>query len=169
MNSVTEGSSRGVPMVCIPLFSEQSRNANLLKYRGTAVVVEKKDLMNGKVLEAAINEILINDNPKVGRSRIGFYGKLADILVDAGHDVTVYEPTIEVNLSSKGIGSKKAKMVERPCDFEVLFNSDEAQGDVWSIEPLGLFAFQKFVYYNEELVTNSNAIISKTTTIQNMS
>ena len=62
MNSVTEGSSRGVPMICIPLFSEQSRNANLLKYRGTAVVVEKKDLiMNGKVLEAAINEILIND------------------------------------------------------------------------------------------------------------
>uniref|UniRef100_A0A914D4R4 glucuronosyltransferase n=1 Tax=Acrobeloides nanus TaxID=290746 RepID=A0A914D4R4_9BILA len=61
MNSVTEGSSRGVPMVCIPLFSEQSRNANLLKYRGTAVVVEKKDLMNGEVLEAAINEILIND------------------------------------------------------------------------------------------------------------
>ena len=27
---------------------------------------------------------------------------------------------------------------------------------------------KKFVYYNEELVTNSNAIISKTTTIQNM-
>ena len=61
MNSVTEGSSRGVPMVCIPLFAEQLRNANLLQYRGTAVVVEKKDLMNGEVLEAAINEILIND------------------------------------------------------------------------------------------------------------
>ena len=30
-------------------------------------------------------------SPKVGRSRIGFYGKLADILVDAGHDVvTLY-------------------------------------------------------------------------------
>ena len=27
---------------------------------------------------------------------------------------------------------------------------------------------KKFVYYNEEPVTNSNAIISKTTTIQNM-
>ena len=27
---------------------------------------------------------------------------------------------------------------------------------------------KKFVYYNEELVANSNAIISKTTTIQNL-
>ena len=29
--------------------------------------------------------------------------------------------------------------------------------------------FKKFVYYNEELVTNSNAIISKTTTIHRLS
>ncbi|TKR62008.1 hypothetical protein L596_026029 [Steinernema carpocapsae] len=60
MNSISEVSRRGVPVITIPLFGDQIRNAHMVKRLGTAVVVEKTDLTNSNVLEAEIREVLEN-------------------------------------------------------------------------------------------------------------
>ena len=57
INSIMEGSFSGVPMICIPLFGDQRRNSVLLKYRKTGFLLEKMEIMEGK-LERAIKTII---------------------------------------------------------------------------------------------------------------
>lgn len=52
MNSVTEAASRGVPLICIPLFAEQKRNAVMVQYRKIGIMLEKPDIMAGKLYES---------------------------------------------------------------------------------------------------------------------
>jgi len=61
MNSVMEGSTKGVPMICIPIFGDQTRNAMLLVRKGMAVKVEKTEITKDNIV-AAIKEIINNDN-----------------------------------------------------------------------------------------------------------
>uniref|UniRef100_A0A914D3A4 glucuronosyltransferase n=1 Tax=Acrobeloides nanus TaxID=290746 RepID=A0A914D3A4_9BILA len=60
MNSVQEGSSKGVPMVMIPLFADQYRNSKMLEYRKMAVVLDRKELTVEKLTEAL--KKIIEDN-----------------------------------------------------------------------------------------------------------
>ncbi|KAI1726133.1 UDP-glucoronosyl and UDP-glucosyl transferase domain-containing protein [Ditylenchus destructor] len=57
MNSVIEGGSKGVPMICIPVFADQKRNAKLLERRGTALILDKGK-MNKDDVVAAIKKII---------------------------------------------------------------------------------------------------------------
>ncbi|KAE9546521.1 hypothetical protein FO519_010267, partial [Halicephalobus sp. NKZ332] len=63
MNSVTEAASKGVPMICIPIFADQPHNAKMLEDRGTAVVVDKNDISK-KTIVAAIKKIIENPEYK---------------------------------------------------------------------------------------------------------
>ncbi|KAJ1361561.1 hypothetical protein KIN20_020841, partial [Parelaphostrongylus tenuis] len=56
-NSVLEALSFGKPMVAIPLFADQLLNARIMKKRGVAVVIDKRDL-NYSNLRAAIRDVL---------------------------------------------------------------------------------------------------------------
>jgi UDP:flavonoid glycosyltransferase YjiC (YdhE family) len=60
MNSVQESSSKGVPMVCIPVFADQLRNAKMVEYRGIGVTLNK-DSLTTEDFTAAIKEVLEND------------------------------------------------------------------------------------------------------------
>jgi glucuronosyltransferase len=57
INSINEATAAAVPLICIPLFAEQLRNAIMVEYRGIGIKVEKKEIMEGR-LEETIKTIL---------------------------------------------------------------------------------------------------------------
>jgi hypothetical protein len=61
MNSVMEGSTKGVPMICIPVFGDQNRNARLLVRRGMGIVIDKTEVTKEKIVDA-IKEIINNES-----------------------------------------------------------------------------------------------------------
>lgn len=58
-NSLSESLYSATPMVLIPLFADQFRNANLAKQRGVGLVVEKPEF-NADFISAQIKRILTN-------------------------------------------------------------------------------------------------------------
>uniref|UniRef100_A0AC35GC96 Glucuronosyltransferase n=1 Tax=Panagrolaimus sp. PS1159 TaxID=55785 RepID=A0AC35GC96_9BILA len=61
MNSVMEGSTKGIPMICIPVLGDQIRNSQLLIRRGTAIKIDKTHVTKEKIV-AAIKEIITNES-----------------------------------------------------------------------------------------------------------
>ncbi|VDO84540.1 unnamed protein product [Heligmosomoides polygyrus] len=57
MNSVHEATYFGKPMIAIPLFGDQFRNADNLRRRGLAVMINRPDL-NRNTLATALHEVL---------------------------------------------------------------------------------------------------------------
>ncbi|GMS96559.1 hypothetical protein PENTCL1PPCAC_18734, partial [Pristionchus entomophagus] len=60
-NSVTESAGAGVPLICIPIMSDQYRNAKQIERNGVGIMLNKDDLGQIGPLEAAI-EMIIKDN-----------------------------------------------------------------------------------------------------------
>uniref|UniRef100_A0A7E5A1T3 glucuronosyltransferase n=1 Tax=Panagrellus redivivus TaxID=6233 RepID=A0A7E5A1T3_PANRE len=52
MNSITECAHAGVAAVAVPLFGDQPRNAKMLEYRKTAVIVDKQDITAENLIKA---------------------------------------------------------------------------------------------------------------------
>lgn len=59
-NSVLEAAMNGVPMVVVPLFFDQFRNAKMVEYRGIGISVEVENLSRDK-LKKGLGEILYNE------------------------------------------------------------------------------------------------------------
>jgi UDP:flavonoid glycosyltransferase YjiC (YdhE family) len=59
-NSILESTINGVPILTIPLFFDQIRNANCAKNRGHARILTKDDLLNEEKLREEIAEMLEN-------------------------------------------------------------------------------------------------------------
>ncbi|KAI6193635.1 UDP-glucuronosyltransferase [Aphelenchoides besseyi] len=72
-NSMTEAHFSGVPVVAIPLFTDQPRNALLAKFRGVGIIVSKQNITRDALVEA-IHEIITNSNYKQKRDRFGQNG-----------------------------------------------------------------------------------------------
>ncbi|KAK0426594.1 hypothetical protein QR680_009791 [Steinernema hermaphroditum] len=70
MNSILETSTRGVPLLSIPLFGDQTRNAEMVKRFGTAKVVDKGALTDADAFEAHIREALENPSYRKNASRL---------------------------------------------------------------------------------------------------
>lgn len=68
--SVTELALLGKPAVMVPLFADQSRNANMLKRHGGAAVLTKFDLADYKALEEAIERVLNSDEYRKNAERL---------------------------------------------------------------------------------------------------
>ncbi|KAK6056459.1 hypothetical protein COOONC_06034 [Cooperia oncophora] len=49
-------------------------------------------------------------NPKCGYSHMNFMGKIADVLVDAGHEVVTFQPVIETIFA--GNGTTKSRLIQ---------------------------------------------------------
>uniref|UniRef100_A0A914Q412 glucuronosyltransferase n=1 Tax=Panagrolaimus davidi TaxID=227884 RepID=A0A914Q412_9BILA len=60
-NGLLESAIRGCPVIVIPIFADQQRNAKMAEYRGFGIVVEKTNL-EGSALKSAIQTILNNPN-----------------------------------------------------------------------------------------------------------
>ncbi|CAD5214224.1 unnamed protein product [Bursaphelenchus xylophilus] len=59
MNSVSEASHFGIPMVCIPLFADQSRNCKMIQDRGIGLVASKANLTS-ETLISVFSELINN-------------------------------------------------------------------------------------------------------------
>ncbi|KAK0426605.1 hypothetical protein QR680_009800 [Steinernema hermaphroditum] len=70
MNSILETSTRGVPLLSIPLFGDQMRNAEMVRRLGTARVVDKGALTDADAFEAHIREALENPSYRKNASRL---------------------------------------------------------------------------------------------------
>ncbi|GMS91651.1 hypothetical protein PENTCL1PPCAC_13826, partial [Pristionchus entomophagus] len=62
VGSTTEAAMAGVPLVVIPVMTDQLRNAQVVKRNGFGIALEKGDLDNAERLYEAIKEVL--ENPK---------------------------------------------------------------------------------------------------------
>ncbi|VDN41099.1 unnamed protein product [Gongylonema pulchrum] len=60
LNSLFESAYAGVPLICIPLFGDQLRNAKIVEKRGISISLHKNTL-SSMALKTAINEIMLND------------------------------------------------------------------------------------------------------------
>ncbi|KJH46551.1 UDP-glucoronosyl and UDP-glucosyl transferase [Dictyocaulus viviparus] len=97
-------------------------------------------------------------NPKFAYSHMNFMGKIADILVDAGHDVVTFQPIIDMYLVGNGTTKSRliqTHMVKRlEAEMETLHRR-ETQEPVWTanvINPIGVLAFLPLL---NELVENT--------------
>ncbi|CAP25991.1 LOW QUALITY PROTEIN: Protein CBR-UGT-19 [Caenorhabditis briggsae] len=70
LGSVTELSMMGTPAVMIPLFADQSRNAQMLKRHGGAAVLTKTDLANTKLVQDTIQDVLANPKYRENAERL---------------------------------------------------------------------------------------------------
>uniref|UniRef100_A0AC35GA64 Glucuronosyltransferase n=1 Tax=Panagrolaimus sp. PS1159 TaxID=55785 RepID=A0AC35GA64_9BILA len=98
MNSVMEGSSKGVPMICIPIFADQKRNSLLLVKHGSAIKIDKSEITKETIV-AGIKEIInnkkyqknakmlskmVNSKPMSGAERVVKYSEFAAEFGDTG-------------------------------------------------------------------------------------
>ncbi|KAF8372404.1 hypothetical protein PRIPAC_78833, partial [Pristionchus pacificus] len=71
-------------------------------------------------------------SPMWGRSHVTFMGKLADILVEEGHEVTLVGPIFEAHLGTHG--TKLAKVIEIPsCPQMLDYQRDKAEEYVTNV------------------------------------
>uniref|UniRef100_A0A1I7WQ64 glucuronosyltransferase n=1 Tax=Heterorhabditis bacteriophora TaxID=37862 RepID=A0A1I7WQ64_HETBA len=72
--------------------------------------------------------------PRFAHSHVNFMGNIADILSDAGHNVTVLQPILDINLSSSG--TKKAKLITIAGSNNLveMSRANELE-DVWLSDP----------------------------------
>uniref|UniRef100_A0A0K0ENU4 glucuronosyltransferase n=1 Tax=Strongyloides stercoralis TaxID=6248 RepID=A0A0K0ENU4_STRER len=73
-------------------------------------------------------------NPKIGYSHVNFFGQMADILHEAGHDVTVL--SVEMDLSVKHPGAYKAKIINYPSNpiASEIFSKQSHINTIWESE-----------------------------------
>lgn len=76
LGSTTEIAHMGKPAVVVPLFADQTRNANMLAKHGGAIVLRKYDLASTSKLRSAIEEVIRNKSYSTNAR------KLAEMLVN---------------------------------------------------------------------------------------
>jgi UDP:flavonoid glycosyltransferase YjiC (YdhE family) len=59
MNSVSEASQAGIPLITIPLFGDQHRNAKMAEFRGFGIVLNSLELTSDSISNA-IQQIVEN-------------------------------------------------------------------------------------------------------------
>uniref|UniRef100_A0A0N5ABX1 glucuronosyltransferase n=1 Tax=Syphacia muris TaxID=451379 RepID=A0A0N5ABX1_9BILA len=69
MNSLLESANAGKPLICIPLFSEEGRNARIVEKRGIGRTINKLHL-NSKLLIEALNAVLYDPRYRNAAERL---------------------------------------------------------------------------------------------------
>ncbi|KAI6174500.1 Glucuronosyltransferase [Aphelenchoides bicaudatus] len=60
-NSISEAATAGVPVIALPLFGDQSRNALMAEFRGFGVMLENLDLTKEKIVDA-LKKVIDNES-----------------------------------------------------------------------------------------------------------
>uniref|UniRef100_A0A9J2PIP0 glucuronosyltransferase n=1 Tax=Ascaris lumbricoides TaxID=6252 RepID=A0A9J2PIP0_ASCLU len=69
MNSVAESTHAGIPIVCIPLFGDQMRNAKMIERRNVAYIIDKNNLTKHS-LSHALNAVLFDPSYRNSAKRL---------------------------------------------------------------------------------------------------
>jgi len=88
-------------------------------------------------------------NPKFGISHVTFSGKIADTLAAAGHDVVVYQPVLNENISFTGSKDASIRYYTKPRNFSLLsdFSMAGVQGLLWQENSFSKFRNQQKLMY----------------------
>ncbi|GMS84823.1 hypothetical protein PENTCL1PPCAC_6998, partial [Pristionchus entomophagus] len=70
MGSTQETAFKGKPGIFIPIFADQPRNAGMMEHNGFGKVLDKFDLVNPDIFEAAIRDVLTNDSYRQNAERV---------------------------------------------------------------------------------------------------
>ncbi|KAH7708623.1 UDP-glucoronosyl and UDP-glucosyl transferase [Aphelenchoides avenae] len=68
-------------------------------------------------------------SPSIGKGHMFFMGKIADILVQGGHEVVLYQPRFNDEYTVSG--TKLARVIQRERDFEVSLDFLNLEKDAW--------------------------------------
>ncbi|KHJ75882.1 hypothetical protein OESDEN_24500 [Oesophagostomum dentatum] len=60
--SLLESATRGKPLIAIPLYGDQMRNANLAVKFGFGIIVNKEDLKDSAIMHDAVEKIIGDEN-----------------------------------------------------------------------------------------------------------
>ncbi|RCN47920.1 UDP-glucoronosyl and UDP-glucosyl transferase [Ancylostoma caninum] len=87
-------------------------------------------------------------SPKYGYSHMNFMGKIADTLVDAGHDVVTFQPIVNDQLV--GTGTSKSRLIQTQPTQELkeeieMFTRPESLRPVYTADPSNPMGFLAFV------------------------
>jgi UDP:flavonoid glycosyltransferase YjiC (YdhE family) len=52
MNSIIESALSGTPLICVPLFADQFRNAQMVRNRGFGVIIDKHNMTKESLVDA---------------------------------------------------------------------------------------------------------------------
>ncbi|XGW27369.1 hypothetical protein V3C99_007737 [Haemonchus contortus] len=70
INSMMETATLGKPVITIPLFADQSKNAKLMQKYGFGIIVEKTELLGGDGLREAIGRVIKDKTYQISATRI---------------------------------------------------------------------------------------------------
>ncbi|KAK0426609.1 hypothetical protein QR680_009803 [Steinernema hermaphroditum] len=82
-------------------------------------------------------------SPRLGRSHVNFLGKIADVLVEEGHDVTVVLPKINPLVDTNGTELAKTITTEADPRAEAHFLRPEMLAKQWSLRDPSPFELKK--------------------------
>ncbi|KHJ90056.1 UDP-glucoronosyl and UDP-glucosyl transferase [Oesophagostomum dentatum] len=92
-------------------------------------------------------------NPKAAYSHMNFMGKIADTLVDAGHEVVTLQPVI---LQSEWNGTKKSRIIHVEMDrrvLEGLIGDRKESSEMWTASVASLSSFVGNILFLKALTT----------------
>lgn len=70
LGSTNELAYSGKPAVMIPIYGDQTRNANMLGRHGSVIVLHKTDLANEKKIQSAVRFVLYEESYRKNAKRI---------------------------------------------------------------------------------------------------
>ncbi|KAK6034396.1 hypothetical protein COOONC_28098 [Cooperia oncophora] len=92
-------------------------------------------------------------NPKFGYSHMNFMGKIADVLVDAGHEVVTFQPIIETMFAANGTTKSRLIQVGPFDEFKKrsLFDEETHMKPIWTVSasnPIGVVLVSSNSYFS---------------------
>ncbi|CAD5213504.1 unnamed protein product [Bursaphelenchus xylophilus] len=177
LNSLSETAEMGVPTICVPFFADQVPNCQAAQYHGISIPLDKISL-NAAHLDGALGKLLadpiyrqraqdmadlMNNKPfsprersaRIAQSHIFFMGKLADWLVEAGHNVTFYQQHVTDHTNQ--VGTKLARTVVRPKP-NITVDTDPGQDIFWKPTAQSNTAYLKHFIYLSSQVCRSQLV-----------
>uniref|UniRef100_A0A0N5B2Z1 glucuronosyltransferase n=1 Tax=Strongyloides papillosus TaxID=174720 RepID=A0A0N5B2Z1_STREA len=109
MNSIVEAGARSTPIICVPLFGDQKRNAGMVQRLGFSEYYNKENLKDSEMLKETILKVLNNKRYKEKAERLGKLMrevpfKATEIIVKTTEFICNNDNIPEMNLHGSNMG-----------------------------------------------------------------